>query len=343
MIDKIIANILRASAGFLSSSVDKNVGGQAVIEGVMMRSPEKVCTALRLKSGKIVTRSEPFVSLTRKNKIFSKPILRGIISFFEMLVLGMRSLNFSADVFSRQDETEALLTADTRTKKIDLAMAVAIVLSLGLAILIFFFLPIFITQLLNIDKRAFGFNLVAGGVRVAIFLLYVWILSFFKDFRRVFEYDGFPQTTDGTNPNTLLKTMQFRVKAPGGVFFVTGSDDNGAPLGAMLPMGGQFWEPITPSPVLGSLIDAAPDAAWTGGDRHAPAALRTLQEQVLDLERRSTAQRDELAESRAENAALRAQLEDLALRLAELRRVMAGVPRLDGDFAVLKTGGAPRP
>jgi len=187
---RILKKYLWLNALANSSSADKNVGGQAVIEGVMMRSPEKVCTAIRLKSGKIVTKTQKFVSLTRKHKALSKPILRGVVSFFEMLVLGMRSLNFSADVFSRQDENIALLKADERSGRFDIAMALAIFISIGAAIAIFFFLPIFITQLLDIDQRALGFNLVAGAVRVTIFIAYVWVLSFFKDFRRVFEYHG---------------------------------------------------------------------------------------------------------------------------------------------------------
>ena len=79
-------------------AVDKNVGGQAVIEGVMIKSPERVSTSVRLPDGRIVTKSESFVSLTKKYKILSKPILRGILSFFEMLVLGIKTLNYSAEM-----------------------------------------------------------------------------------------------------------------------------------------------------------------------------------------------------------------------------------------------------
>jgi uncharacterized protein YqhQ len=170
-------------------SVDKNVGGQAVIEGVMMKSPEKVCTAVRLPDGSIVTKTEGYISWTKRNKAFGKPIIRGILSFFEMMALGIRTLNYSAEVVSLGANPH-YEPPDGKSNKGDLAIATAIIVSLGLGLAIFFFLPILITQLISIKKTAPWFNAVAGAIRVLIFIGYVWTLSQFKEFRRLFEYHG---------------------------------------------------------------------------------------------------------------------------------------------------------
>lgn len=173
-----------------ATSGDKNVGGQAVIEGVMMRSPEKVSTAVRLPDGQIVTKTEKFISLTRKHKLLGKPILRGIFSFFEMLALGIKTLNYSAEIAvngSRPPDENISAAARRRS---NIAIATTLVVSLILGLAIFFFLPILITQLLAINRKAISFNLIAGGIRVLIFVGYVWALSQFKDFRRLFEYHG---------------------------------------------------------------------------------------------------------------------------------------------------------
>jgi uncharacterized protein YqhQ len=172
-----------------AETIDKNVGGQAVIEGVMMKSPEKVATSVRLSDGSIVTKTEPFISLTSRHKVFGFPIIRGILSFFEMLALGIRTLNYSAEMATNGPIPEKH-KATTDSGKTNMAIALAVVISIGLGLAIFFFLPILVTQLLSIDKKAMGFNLVAGAIRVLIFIGYVWTLSRFKDFRRLFEYHG---------------------------------------------------------------------------------------------------------------------------------------------------------
>jgi uncharacterized protein YqhQ len=171
-------------------SVDKNVGGQAVIEGVMMRSPEKVSTSLRLSDGSIHTRTEPFISVTKKRKILSKPVIRGVISFMEMLVLGIRTLNYSAEIAARDSEDKEPALVDRQSGKMDLAIVLTVIFSMGMGLGIFFFLPILITQLLAIPKAAAEFNLVAGAVRMFIFLFYIWLLSRFDSFKRIFQYHG---------------------------------------------------------------------------------------------------------------------------------------------------------
>ncbi len=171
-------------------SVDKNVGGQAVIEGVMMRSPEKVSTSVRLPGGKIITKTEPFISLTRRKKLLGKVIIRGIVSFFEMLILGIKTLNYSAEIAASGEVEPATEKVKSQSGNFNLAIVITVTISLALAMTIFFFLPILITQLLSINREALEFNFVAGCVRLGMFLAYVWVLSWFSSFRRIFQYHG---------------------------------------------------------------------------------------------------------------------------------------------------------
>jgi uncharacterized protein YqhQ len=85
---------------------EKNIGGQAVIEGVMMRSSRRVSTAVRKQSGQIVVKNEDYVPLSKRHKILNIPILRGVVSFVEMLIIGIKSLNFSADVAVEEIEEQ---------------------------------------------------------------------------------------------------------------------------------------------------------------------------------------------------------------------------------------------
>jgi uncharacterized protein YqhQ len=171
------------------------VGGQAVIEGVMMRSRDRVSTAVRLISGEILVKTEEYISLTKKRKLLSLPIIRGVITFFEMLVIGIKTLNFSADIAVKEVEKQEAKTQGKeyipREKKSNtLVLGATVVIALGLGILIFFFTPIAISSLFKIEKDAVAFNLVAGVIRITLFLLYIWLISLFGEFRKVFQYHG---------------------------------------------------------------------------------------------------------------------------------------------------------
>lgn len=172
-----------------------NVGGQAVIEGVMMRSIDRVSTAVRVPSGEILIKSDDYKSLTQRHKLINIPIIRGAVSFFEMLIIGIKTLNFSAEIAVREAEKEEAakkgeIFQENKKDKSGLMVGFTAVIAMAFGILIFFFLPLAISTLFNVDKDALSFNLIAGGVRVTIFVLYVWGISFFKDFQRVFEYHG---------------------------------------------------------------------------------------------------------------------------------------------------------
>ena len=174
---------------------DLNVGGQAVIEGVMMRSADKIATAVRTLDGRILVKTENYVSLAKRKKLLNLPIIRGAISFVEMLVLGIKTLNFSADVaIKEQEKLEAQEKGETidgkPRKSNNLMLGLTVVFALGMGIFIFFFVPLAISNFFGVDKNAVWFNLLAGGIRLTMFVLYVWGISLFGEFRRIFQYHG---------------------------------------------------------------------------------------------------------------------------------------------------------
>jgi uncharacterized protein YqhQ len=172
-------------------SVDLNVGGQAVIEGVMMRSPHTISTAVRKPDGQIVVKSEKFVSLTQKHKILGVPLIRGLVSFAEMLVISIKTLNYSAEM-AMEDEDESKPEAEKKKSGFfkSVYLAITMILALALGFGLFFFLPLWLSQLLGARKEALAFNLIAGCVRVTLFIAYVWIISRFGEFKKIFQYHG---------------------------------------------------------------------------------------------------------------------------------------------------------
>jgi uncharacterized protein YqhQ len=168
-----------------------DIGGQAVIEGVMMRSSHTVSTAVRGPEGKIVVKNEKFVSLTQRHKILGLPLIRGLVSFVEMLVISIKTLNFSAEIAMNEEEEskspkEKKKSDFFRSMYLTLTVIFAMVLGFG----IFFFLPLWFSQTLGVKREAVAFNLIAGLVRVSIFIVYVWIISRIGEFKRIFQYHG---------------------------------------------------------------------------------------------------------------------------------------------------------
>lgn len=168
-----------------------NIGGQAVLEGVMMRSPHAFTVAVR-KGGKpdaeIAIFRQMLKPLGERFPILKKKILRGSAALFEALWLGIRALNFSAN--------EALENEDGKKEEISpLAMAGTLIVALAFALGLFLGLPLLLTNLLGMKydavlKNSVLFNLTDGALRVALFLGYISGISFMKDIRRVFEYHG---------------------------------------------------------------------------------------------------------------------------------------------------------
>lgn len=169
---------------------DKNVGGQAVIEGVMMRSPERISTSVRRVNGEITTKTEPYLTLTKRYKFLGKPIIRGVVAFFEMLVIGIKTLNYSAEISAADEKAADSEVSGPISRKMNLALGITLVVSLALGIGIFFFLPLLFAQLLNMHREAMGFNIIAGIIRLAMFVAYIKAISYFKDIQRIFAYHG---------------------------------------------------------------------------------------------------------------------------------------------------------
>jgi len=171
-----------------------NIGGQALIEGVMMRGPKDVAIAVRKPDKEIELKKEELNTLGMRYKVFRLPFLRGVVGLIEALIFGTRALMYSAEFF---EEEESSKTKKSFTEKIfgdkagDIEMFFAMVTSIVLAIGIFMILPTLITNLFkNRFSTSLGLNLIEGLVRIIIFLLYIIGVSKLDDIRRVFEYHG---------------------------------------------------------------------------------------------------------------------------------------------------------
>jgi len=175
----------------LESGEETLVGGQAVLEGVMMRSPHAWAIACRKPSGEISTHSEPLERLSEKHKWMGWPIVRGVMTLGHAMTLGFRALRYSANV--ALDE----IPADDKGKKLEVSgwmAAVNIIFSLGFFIFTYKFLPLLAATELKRINPLFGqqviFNLVDGAIRITLFLLFIWGVSLWRDIHRVYEYHG---------------------------------------------------------------------------------------------------------------------------------------------------------
>ena len=180
-----------SARGALDVTADMNVGGQAVIEGVMMRSPTTIATAVRLPDGSIELKKRPFVSFINRHRIFNIPVLRGAINFFEMLAVGLETLNWSADIQMQYEDARDGTEHKEHSALVNtLLLWGTMAFSLVVVIALFFTLPIWIATLLGLSKGALLFNLIAGVVRLSLFLAYLIAISRMSDVRRVFCYHG---------------------------------------------------------------------------------------------------------------------------------------------------------
>ena len=197
----------------LESGEETLVGGQAVLEGVMMRSPHAWAIACRKPSGEVVTLSEPLERPSEKHRWMAWPIMRGVMTLGYAMNLGYRALRFSANVAiedvmqsegaaadtksANQVQQAASQKAATREKAASLSnwlAAVNIVISLAFFIFMYKYIPLLAaTELKKVDPALGGriaFNLVDGIIRLGLFLIFIWGVSLWKDIRRVYEYHG---------------------------------------------------------------------------------------------------------------------------------------------------------
>ncbi|MGC8763063.1 MAG: DUF1385 domain-containing protein [Acidobacteriota bacterium] len=178
----------RASVFALLAEKSVLVGGQAVIEGVLMRLPESYAVAVRDPRGTVQVKKDRLPEAAR-GRLGNLPLVRGSVILFRALLLGISALNYSAEVaMSEEEGTGKSGPAST------LSLVLTVVLSLAAGVLLFFYLPLFATELISrhwgLAQTSLGFNLVDGALRVAVFLLYILAISLAKDIRRVFAYHG---------------------------------------------------------------------------------------------------------------------------------------------------------
>ena len=161
-------------------STDLAVGGQAVIEGVMMRDAHRTATAVRLPSGEIDVETRTVSSIRDRYPVLNLPLIRGSVIMVESLIIGMRALSFSAQAAGEEDEQ--------MTKK-EIAMTISF--ALVLASILFIVIPTGAAHLAAAyTDDPIVFNLIEGGIRLMVFLLYIWGISFMGGIRRVFQYHG---------------------------------------------------------------------------------------------------------------------------------------------------------
>lgn len=162
------------------------IGGQAVIEGVMMKNGDKCAVSVRKPDGKIEVRTETRKSLKDKYKVAGLPVIRGVVTFVESLITGMGSLNYSASLWEEEEEKEG-----KKGKENDLVMGLVVMLAVILAVGLFVLLPFFVSELLSgVISSARLRGLLEGVLRVALFVGYVKAISYMEDIRRVFMYHG---------------------------------------------------------------------------------------------------------------------------------------------------------
>ena len=181
------------------------VGGQAVLEGVMMKAGERTVTSCRKEDGSIVVTDSTFVSIRKRKKILNLPILRGFVNFIEMMALSVRTLNISAEALGIEDEQEKAKKEKARAEgkraagTLDIVMVLGVVLGLLLSVGLFFVLPSLISDGISWLYTRFisesgigivGIAFIEGLVKIAIFLTYLSLVILMPDIRRTFMYHG---------------------------------------------------------------------------------------------------------------------------------------------------------
>ncbi|TCT14320.1 uncharacterized protein YqhQ [Natranaerovirga pectinivora] len=177
-----------------------NIGGQAVIEGVMMKCEDKYTIAVRKSDKDIVINNQEYKSASKKYKVLKMPILRGILAFVESMIIGVKTLTYSAEFFDvEEDDNEKLKESkiDHFINKVlgdkaqDVLVGISVVFATFISIGLFMVAPLLITRLIREFAPIHAIqNLVEGIVRIGIFLSYILLISKMKDIQRVFQYHG---------------------------------------------------------------------------------------------------------------------------------------------------------
>ena len=172
------------------------IGGQAVIEGVMMKNMDPYAVSVRKPNGKIETKVEECVSFAEKHPLFQLPVFRGMVNFLESMVIGMKTLNYSASFYEDEEEqtesrTEQLLEKILGEKAEKIIMGIVLVFSLAISIGLFMILPYIASEALGkLIRNEYVILFMEGIIRIAIFLGYIVLISRMEDIKRVFMYHG---------------------------------------------------------------------------------------------------------------------------------------------------------
>ncbi|MGH9661366.1 MAG: DUF1385 domain-containing protein [Bryobacteraceae bacterium] len=190
-----VADFLRLAAHVqlmpaLESGEETLVGGQAVIEGVMMRAPHSYCVAVRKPSGEIVTEEMPVKRPSEKHRIFRYPVLRGLGTLGQAMSLGMKALRFSANASLTEEQAKK----ETPQEISSWMIALNVIFSVGFFIFLYKFVPLYLATVIErgfpVLRGPVAFNAIDGVIRLVIFLGFLWLISRWKEIRRVFEYHG---------------------------------------------------------------------------------------------------------------------------------------------------------
>jgi len=167
------------------------LGGQAVLEGVMMRAPGAYAVAVRRKDGEVVTLRREVIRLSDRYPLLKMPVLRGVVVLFQSLALGIRALNYSAEQVLEEEQTSK---ADQKSSAGGWGIFASLTAALAFALGLFFYLPLLLTESLArvapILSGSLPFNLVEGAIRIVLFIGYILAISALADMRRVFQYHG---------------------------------------------------------------------------------------------------------------------------------------------------------
>lgn len=171
------------------------IGGQAVIEGVMMRNGADYAIAIRKPDDEIIIENRHYVSFSKRVKVLGLPFLRGVVALLESMVLGMKILTFSAEFYEVEEEQskfEKKLENKYGAKKMnDILIGISVVVAILMSVGLFVLLPLFVSQLLDkVFDNKFNVNLIDGLLRVVILLIYMSVITLMEDIKRVFQYHG---------------------------------------------------------------------------------------------------------------------------------------------------------
>ena len=169
-----------------------NIGGQAVLEGVMMKNGDQYAVAVRKPDGEIALQKEVYDGIVKWKKLTKIPFVRGIFSFVDSLVLGMKTLSYSASFFEEEEEEELTeKEAAKKEKRENLIMGITMACSVVIAVAIFMVLPYLLSNLLKpFVPGRFARTVIEGIVRIVLFIAYILLISKMKDIQRVFMYHG---------------------------------------------------------------------------------------------------------------------------------------------------------